>query len=157
MREGRLRWNDCDRLRPCRRSFGRQLVLGRCRLQVFQLKFHLLQQPRLALRAAAVKLPAKLLDLELEMGDQRFRAGVHRLGASRNGLGFHTRPLGKARGALREDHRMSGGKIGWQRFRRRCHTARESYSSATAKQNRHPTEVGRQVSCGFRQSIPDSR
>jgi len=33
------------------------LILGRCRFQVFQLKFHLLQQPSLALRAAAVKLP----------------------------------------------------------------------------------------------------
>ena len=29
---------------------------------------------------------------------------------------------------------MSGGKIGWQRFKCRCHAARESYSSATAKQ-----------------------
>jgi len=28
------------------------------------------------LRAAAVKRPAKLLDLKLEMGDQHFRAGV---------------------------------------------------------------------------------
>jgi hypothetical protein len=28
-------------------------------------------------------MAAKLLDLELDMGDQRFRAGIHRLGASR--------------------------------------------------------------------------
>ena len=27
-------------------------------------------------------MAGKLLDLELEMGDQRFRAGIHRLGAS---------------------------------------------------------------------------
>ena len=64
------------RLRPRRRFLGRQLVFGRCRLQLFELKLHLLQQPRLALRAAAVKLPAQLLDLKLEMGDQGFRAGV---------------------------------------------------------------------------------
>ena len=63
------------RLRPDRRCLGRQLVLGRCRLQIFKLKFHLLQQPRLALRAAAIKLTAKLLDLQLEMGDQCFTAG----------------------------------------------------------------------------------
>src|SRR4029077_19673065 len=58
---------------------------------------------------------------------------------------------------LRQDHRMSGGKIRGQSFKFRCHSATESYSSKTAKQNRHPTEVGRQVSCGWRQSIPDSR
>ena len=29
-------------------------------------------------------MAGKLLDLELEMGDQRFRAGIHRLGASRS-------------------------------------------------------------------------
>lgn len=29
---------------------------------------------------------------------------------------------------------MRGGKIGWQRFRGRCHTATESYSSATAEE-----------------------
>src|SRR5262245_22874706 len=62
-----------------------------------------------------------------------------------------------ARGALGDDHRMRASKIGWQRFRGRCHTATESYSSATAKQNRHPADVGRQVSCGWRQSIPDSK
>jgi hypothetical protein len=44
---------------------------------------------------------------------------------------------------------MGNGKIGWQRFNRRCHTARESYSSATSKQNCHPTEVGRHVSFQF--------
>ena len=50
---------------------------------------------------------------------------------------------------------MSGDKIRWQRFKFRCHSATESYSSKTSKQNRHPTEVGRQVSCGLRQSIPE--
>jgi hypothetical protein len=58
---------------------------------------------------------------------------------------------------LGQDHRMSSGKIGWQSFKRRCHKVTESYSSATAKQNCHPTDVGRHVSCGFRQSIPESR
>ena len=147
-----------NRLRLGCRILGRQLVLGRCRLQLFELKFHLLQQPRLTLRAIAVKLAPQLLDLQLEMGDHSFRAGVHRLGASRNGLGFHAGgALGQACGAFGQDHRMGNGKIGWQRFNRRCHTARESYSSATSKQNCHPTELGRHVSCGLRQSIPESR
>jgi hypothetical protein len=52
---------------------------------------------------------------------------------------------------------MSGGKIGWQRLKRRCHAPRESYSSAIAKKIRHPTDVGRQVSCGLRQSMPESK
>ena len=94
-------------LRPRRRLLGRQFVFRRRRLQLFQLKLHLLQQSRLLLRARAVKLPAQLLDLEPVVGDQRFRAGIHRLRASRNGFGFQARsPLGK-------DHRMRGGKIGW--------------------------------------------
>ena len=88
------------------------LGLGRRRFQIFQLKFHLLQQPRFALRAAAVKSPPKLLDLKLEMGDQRFGAGVHRLGASRNRLRCHARGvLGQAGGSLRDYHRMRGGKV----------------------------------------------
>jgi hypothetical protein len=47
-----------------------------------------------------------------------------------------------ARDTLRQDQRMSGGKIRWQRFKFRHHSATESYSSKTSKQNRHPTEVG---------------
>jgi antitoxin FitA len=36
-----------------------------------------------------------------------------------------------------------------------AHATTESYSLATAKQNYHPTDVGRDVSCGLRQSMPD--
>jgi hypothetical protein len=50
---------------------------------------------------AAVKRPAKLLDLKLEMGDQRPRADVHRLGASCDRLGFH------ACGSLGEDQEIT--------------------------------------------------
>ncbi len=45
------------------------------------------------------------------MGDQRFRIRVHSLGAGCNRLGLHTRS------ALLKDHRVSGGEIGWKRFR----------------------------------------
>ena len=98
-----------DCLCPGCRLLGRQLVLGRRRLQVLQLQFHLIEQPGLALRPAAVKLAPQLLDLQLEMGDQRIRRGVHRQCARRNGLGFSPRD------ALRQDHRMGGGKIGRKR------------------------------------------
>jgi hypothetical protein len=70
----------------------------------------LLQQPVLALRAVAVNSPPELLDLQLEMSDQRLRAGVHRLGF-------------QAGGALSKDHCMRGGKIGRKRG---CHPATES-------------------------------
>ena len=91
------------------------------------------------------------------MGDQRFTAGKVRLGIGRFGFGSRCIGLGHdARVTLRQDHRMSGGKIGWQ-IQFAMSLGEESYSSATSKQNRHPTEVGRQVSCGFRQSIPDSK
>jgi len=111
------------RWRASRPGYGflsRQLILARSRFQLFQLKLHLLQKPRLALGTVAVKRAAQLLDLKLEMGDQRVRAGCRRTGASRNGFGFH------AGSALGEDHRMSGGKIGGKSVKRRCHSARES-------------------------------
>jgi hypothetical protein len=52
---------------------------------------------------------------------------------------------------------VGGGKIGGQRFRSVFHIAKESYSPTITKSKTHPTEVGRQVCCGFRQSMPDSR
>ena len=131
-----------DGLRPRRRLLGRQLIFGRRRLQLFELKLHLLQQPRLALRAAAVKLAAQLLDLELEMADQRFRARQVRLGVGRLGLGARRFGLRtcrcslrarrcrlrfQARGALGKDHRMRGSKIGGERFQTTSHAADENH------------------------------
>jgi hypothetical protein len=74
-------------------------------LQLFELKLHLLKQPRLALRARAVERAAQLLDLKLVVGDQR--------GAGIGELGFRFEP----RGALGNDHRVRGGKICRERFR----------------------------------------
>jgi hypothetical protein len=147
-----------DRLRSRRRFLRCQFILGCGGLQVFQLQFHLFEKPRRAFRAAAVEFAPQLLDLEFQMGDQRFMAGEVRLsggrlgfGARRNGFRFHSR------GALREDHRVGGSKIGRKRFRRGFHKAMESHPSPPASQIHHPTDVGRQLSCGWRQSIPDSR
>ena len=96
---------------------GQKLILGRGGLQLFELKLHLLQEPRLALRADAVKRPPQLLDLEPQMSDHRLRAGARRIGPSLRG---------KAGGALGEDHRVSGGKIGRKSVKGRGHPARES-------------------------------
>jgi hypothetical protein len=83
-----------------------QFIFGRSCFQLLKLKLHLLQQPSLALRAAAVNLTTQLLDLELEVADQR---GLS-LGARRNRLRFQ--PCG----ALGKDHRMCCGKVSRERF-----------------------------------------
>ena len=142
------------RLGPRRRLLGRQFILGRRRLQLLQLKFHLLQQPRLALRAAAVKLAPKLLDLKLEMSDQCFRA-------RRSLPAREPQPprLPRAQRASARIIACAAARSDRQRFRPTDVSSQtmESYPPVTASQNRQPTEVGRQVSCGLRQSIPDSR
>jgi hypothetical protein len=68
-------------------------------------------------RAGAIELAPQLLDLELEMADERFRArqirlGVGCFGTSNGELGLRL----NASGALGKDQRMRGGKIGGERF-----------------------------------------
>jgi len=77
-----------DRLCPERCVLGRQFILGRGRLHIFELKLHLIQQPRRTLRARPVELTPQLFDRQLEMGDQRLRVRAYSLGAGRNRLGF---------------------------------------------------------------------
>jgi hypothetical protein len=60
----------------------RQFVFGCVRLQIFELKLHLLEQPGLAFRAAAVELAPELLDLQLQSCNQRLRPGTNRRGAA---------------------------------------------------------------------------
>ena len=148
-----------DRLRLGRRLLRGQLVLGRSRLQVLQLQFHLLEQPRLALRAAAVELAPQLLDLQLEMRDQRFVAGQIRLSVGR--LGFSARRnaprLPRARRAPRGSSRARRQDRTEAIQERLSHGDGITFASDLQSQNRQPTDVGRQVSCGLRQSIPDSR
>jgi hypothetical protein len=95
-----------DRLDPPRRILGRQLVLGRRRLHIFELKVHLIQKPRRALRTRPVELTPQFFDRQLEMGDQGFAAGKIRLRIGRFGLGNRGIGLGReACVALREDPR----------------------------------------------------
>ena len=109
-----------DRLCPPRRFFGCQFVLGRCRLQIFELKLHLVQQPRRPLRTRPVELTPQFLDRQLEMGDQGLAAGKIRLRIGRFGLGDRSIGLSReARMALRDDHRMRGGEVGRKRFQQR--------------------------------------
>ncbi len=92
------RSNERHALRPPSRRLRCQLVLGRSGLEVLQLQIHLLQEARLALRATAVEGAAQLLDLQLEMRDQRISARMVGLGGRRfpsgrcrNGLSGHCR------------------------------------------------------------------
>ncbi|MDA9537022.1 hypothetical protein ACM41_12345 [Bradyrhizobium sp. CCBAU 21362] len=61
-------------LRSQRRLLGRQFILRGGYLQFFEPKLHLLQQPYRAFRTGAIQLAPQLLDLELVVADQRFRA-----------------------------------------------------------------------------------
>ena len=65
--------------------FGRQLVLGRARLELVELELHLVEKPLLALRTLAEERAPELLDHQLQGGDLRFgvrhlRHGVASLG-----------------------------------------------------------------------------
>ena len=104
-------------LRPDCGFLSRQFILARSCFQFFEMKLHLLQKPRLTLRAAAVKRAPQLLDLEPQMSDHRIRTGARSISPS-----F----CGKAGGALSEDHRVSGGKIGGKSIKGRGHPAKGS-------------------------------
>jgi hypothetical protein len=134
---GTLALERFDRLGPPRRILGRQLVLGRRRLQIFELKLHLIQQPSRTFRARPVELTPQFLDRQLEMGDQRFTAGkirlcIGRFGPGDRGIGRGSCSVGfsrEARMALRKDHRMRGGEIGRKRFSSVFHETMESHST----------------------------
>ena len=64
-----------------RGGLGGQLVLGGGRLQLLELQLHLVQQAGGALGARAEAVAVELLDLQLEMGDQRAIAGLLRQGS----------------------------------------------------------------------------
>jgi hypothetical protein len=61
--------------RPGSRSLCRQLVLRRRGLEVFELQLELIEQPGTAFGALAELLAPELLDLQLQMDDQRLVVG----------------------------------------------------------------------------------
>jgi hypothetical protein len=73
-------------LRCCCRLLGRDLVLGRRRLQLLERKLQLVEQPRLALIARPKKIALKLLDHQPQMPDQGF--GARYLGTRLRKLGI---------------------------------------------------------------------
>lgn len=89
-----------------RGGFGGQFILGSRRLQLLELQLHLVQQASRALRARAEAVPVELLDLQLEMHDQRPIAGLLR---NRDG-GFGA--CGQQGCLERIDIIRQGGKLG---------------------------------------------
>lgn len=137
--------------RRSRNRFRSQLVLGGIGLKILELHLQLVEEPGLAFRARAKQLAPQLLDLQLEPRDQGIRAAVCGLRQGRGSLGL------QARGPLRQDHHMGGGKVGRERFRCGCHTPIESHPPPPARAFPYPVALGRQDFCGIRQSIPSSR
>ena len=79
---------------------GGEFVLARRRLQFVELHLHLVEKPRRAFRTWAEKLTSHLLDLKLQMGDQRLIGGEPGLCDSsvrlkRLGLNRLRKPLGR--------------------------------------------------------------
>src|ERR1700722_18014499 len=117
-----------------------------------------------AAKASPASLAPQLLDLELEMADECFRAGEVGLGigslglcAGRFGLGARCERLRLDTGsALGKDHRVRGDKIGGKRFG--GGHADDGITFVTIRKPKpYPTDVGRHVSCGCLQSMPDNR
>ena len=132
-------------------ALRRQFVLGRGGFGVLQLQFQLFEQTLLALRAHAVERALQLLDLKLEMGDQR--VGLGSAVAALVALGFRRQPCCP----LGQDHRMRGGEIGRERFGVIQARAERITAAENCKRNRHPDALGRHVCLGIRQSMPDKR
>ncbi|WEX79748.1 hypothetical protein PYH37_006099 (plasmid) [Sinorhizobium numidicum] len=93
----------------------------------------------------------QLFDLQPETGDQRIRVRVHCLRAGGQRLRLTT---GRALG---EDHRMRAGKVVGKLIGRIGHGGMEYIRSRRASGFAHPAELGRQVFCGIRQSMPSSK
>jgi hypothetical protein len=71
-----------------RRPFGDEIVFARVRLHFLETHFHLLEKPRLALRADAVNLASQFFDFEPPMRDEGVLRGC---GGARLGyLGFRS-------------------------------------------------------------------
>ena len=152
LRDGRLRWKDCTvcvRAAACSAASSSSVAVASSSSSC---KLHLLQQPRLVLRASAVKLPPQLLDLQLEMSDQRFRARRSPPAREPQAASASKRAARSARIIACAAARSDGSDSNCDVTQRQNHIRQQLQSK-----NRHPTDVGRHVSCGCLQSMPDSR
>jgi hypothetical protein len=87
----------CHLGRPGGCALCRQLVLRRRSLELFELQLELIEQPGTALGALAEQLSAELLDLQLQVDDQRLIVGC---------LGSQARRVGSYSGKVRARRRQ---------------------------------------------------
>lgn len=145
-----------DGLCLSRRSLGRQFVFSCRRFQLFELKLYLLQEPRLALRAAAVNLATQLLNLELEVADECLSASASfALAASALALAA---TASASRCAVRSARIIAcAAARQWGAIQASSDDDGNHIHHDPRSSKPHPTDVGRHVSCGCLQSIPDKR
>ena len=160
-RAGRLRVNAATVvvLRGPGAAFGRQFVLGGRGFEFLQLQLDLVEQPGGALGTLAVAIALELLDLQLQMRDQGLVVGGPGLGNAHPSPRRSGCPLGKQRRFQRLD-------IVWQRVEAVTHASDEITKAAIWRcffvisrdfSAAYPALCGRQVCCGFRQSIASSK
>ena len=145
-----MRWNDGHQRRPGNRHLGRQFLFGRRRLRVLEGEFGLLDEPLAPLGLLAPHLVLQLGDDELLVGDQSLVFGGHGPGDGEVGnqpvaLGDKSRNL-----LLRKPNLLRHEGI------ESCSQALVASQNATGHKLFYPAACGRQVSCGFLQSIPSS-
>lgn len=132
-RERLARWGMAGRQAgpQCARqgSLGGGRLFRGGRFQLFQFELHLVDEPCRALRARAVELAPQLLDLQLEMRDQRRTARSVRLGA-------------QPRSALGQDHGVRGGEVGRERLGRRGHGGEGITAARSCKGPTSPDRAG---------------
>ncbi len=156
-----------------------EFILGCGGDEVFEFQLQLLDQPRRALGALPVEFALELFDPQLKMSDQR--CGVRQLRARIRCLGLGIRRfclrLGRRDLQVRRLHLRQAecgfdpqpcfalgpqrhkrvGKIGRKSARAGRHNRIMIRGANIFNQNVYPTRVGRNVSCGFLQSIPERR
>ena len=159
---GRSLARERGHLRGCgfgRGHFGGKFVLGRRGLQFLQRQFKLIQQPRGALGPRAITVAVQLLDLQLQMSDQRLVIGCPGSGKAASSP---RNPLPRSMTSAAFSASISSGRASSRRF----HDADGITKSAicgdffSAAQNifyAYPALCGRQVCCGFLQSIASSK
>ena len=152
---------------PRHRVLGGQLILGRRGFEFLELQLELVKQPGAALGTLAEAIAVELLDPQLEVGDQSLVVGD--LGPQRGSFRRHRHGM---RTRCDEQPLQALGIIGQEIDRRhrvytRAQTRRLVVNSMRADSIRRtgvceakrpqPASSGRQVCCGWRQSIPSSR
>ena len=140
--------------------FGGEIIFRRVGLCLLEPKLQLVEQPRRALGARSVNRAPQLFDLKIEMRDQRatlrqFRDGRHGARLLRRSFG----PRRNQRRFQRIEVVRKRGKIGVHEitWNHKIGRLRRPFLRFFSRFFSYPTAFGRHVSCGMRQSMPDSR